>query len=430
MGLGSEMKNLSEELLASFKNRINANEELVSEVQQTLDGFRKDQQEMADVLKANAAAVRKDLAQSQKDLAAGEKERLVVSKDLMVNINGTISSIQKEVVSIQSSTFDLIKSFSTDRTTMADELSKFFEQGRNDRSDAEKNRMKEFDDLMTSINNDINNINIEVAAISKYTNDMLARFEKEHADMSAEQKAELNRNLAERVEYTASILKGFRERLTEIGKETLQMAKAMRKDLSDNTKKIEKDEAQRAVDYKDLMKGIQATIAGINKEVNLLKKSTSNMLNDLTKDRGLGVAEWTKMQDLMAQIRNSGHVATPKLKEKVAEKPIVKVADKPIAKVIDKPIAKVIEKPVEKVVEKKAAKKKVSPEAKPKAQPEPEMSLEDKIVDYINKNPKGVKVSDMEVPMGEARMKIGYIAKKLLDDGKILKVDNQYFPKP
>jgi len=73
MGLGSEMKNLSEELLASFKNRIKVNEELVTEVQKTLDGFRKDQQEMAAVLKANAAAVRKDLAQSQKDLAVPAK---------------------------------------------------------------------------------------------------------------------------------------------------------------------------------------------------------------------------------------------------------------------------------------------------------------------------------------------------------------------
>ena len=36
MGLGSEMKNLSEELLASFKQRIKENEELVNEVQNPL----------------------------------------------------------------------------------------------------------------------------------------------------------------------------------------------------------------------------------------------------------------------------------------------------------------------------------------------------------------------------------------------------------
>jgi hypothetical protein len=36
----------------------------------------------------------------------------------------------------------------------------------------------------------------------------------------------------------------------------------------------------------------------------------------------------------------------------------------------------------------------------------------------------------MEGPVGETRMKIGYVAKKLLDEGKVLKVDNLYFPKP
>jgi len=34
----------------------------------------------------------------------------------------------------------------------------------------------------------------------------------------------------------------------------------------------------------------------------------------------------------------------------------------------------------------------------------------------------------MEKPLGETRMKLGYIAKNLLDAGKIQKVDNIYFP--
>ena len=59
MGLASEMKNLSDELLASFKQRIIENEELVSEVQKTLDGFHKDHQEMAAAINANAMAAEK-----------------------------------------------------------------------------------------------------------------------------------------------------------------------------------------------------------------------------------------------------------------------------------------------------------------------------------------------------------------------------------
>ncbi|MFZ4591547.1 MAG: hypothetical protein ACOYN6_11150 [Ignavibacteria bacterium] len=35
----------------------------------------------------------------------------------------------------------------------------------------------------------------------------------------------------------------------------------------------------------------------------------------------------------------------------------------------------------------------------------------------------------MEEPLGESRMKIGYVAKKLLDEGKVQKHDNIYYPK-
>ena len=136
MGLASEMKNLSDELLASFKNRIKENEARVNDVQNTLDGFHKDHQEMAAVLNANAMALRKNLA-------TGEKERLNTYKELMGNIHHVIASIQKEVVEIQTSTFNLINEFASERTQMAAELNKFFAEGwgflRNRRPDTYKN---------------------------------------------------------------------------------------------------------------------------------------------------------------------------------------------------------------------------------------------------------------------------------------------------
>jgi hypothetical protein len=39
-----------------------------------------------------------------------------------------------------------------------------------------------------------------------------------------------------------------------------------------------------------------------------------------------------------------------------------------------------------------------------------------------------VKISDMEKPLGERRMKIGFLTKILLDEGKIEKRNNQYYP--
>jgi len=50
------------------------------------------------------------------------------------------------------------------------------------------------------------------------------------------------------------------------------------------------------------------------------------------------------------------------------------------------------------------------------------------VLDFIAKHPKGVKVSEMEEALGETRMKLGYIAKVLLDEGKVQKIENIYFP--
>lgn len=57
------------------------------------------------------------------------------------------------------------------------------------------------------------------------------------------------------------------------------------------------------------------------------------------------------------------------------------------------------------------------------------MSLEEKVENYINSHPDGVRIVDMEEPFGETRMKLGYVAKKLLDEGKVQKQDNLYYPK-
>jgi hypothetical protein len=411
MGLGSEMKNLSEELLSSFKQRIKDNEELVNEVQSTLDHFRRDHMEMASVLNANAFALRKGLAK-------GEKDRLGTYKDLMSGIHRTISSIQKEVVGIQTSTFDMVNDFSADRARMARELNKFFNKGKADRKQNEKTRMKDFDALMGSINDDIKDINAEVTAIFKNTNDMLARFEKEHSDMADDLRADLGKNLAGRIEYTRTLLHGFQKRLSEISRENQKTAQKLRKDL-------EHGETERLSDYNNIMKGINVAIKNIRNEVKGVKNSTSTMLDDLFQNRVEAAAEWGKMQKAMAQVRKKGVATSPKEVIKKTEKNVVK--KEPEIKVEKKVVA---EKKIKAEVssEKPVKPVKAEPVAIP-APPEPK-TLEEKVLNYINKHPKGVKISEMEVPLGQSRMRIGFIAKVLLDQGKVLKLDNIYYPIP
>jgi hypothetical protein len=57
------------------------------------------------------------------------------------------------------------------------------------------------------------------------------------------------------------------------------------------------------------------------------------------------------------------------------------------------------------------------------------MTLEDKVLDFINSHPGGVKIMDIEEFLREKRMKLGFVTKKLLDDGRILKIETTYYPK-
>jgi len=58
----------------------------------------------------------------------------------------------------------------------------------------------------------------------------------------------------------------------------------------------------------------------------------------------------------------------------------------------------------------------------------PEMDLEERVLEFINRHPKGVTVGDMEEPLGVVRSRLGVIAKKLLNKGKVKKEENIYFP--
>lgn len=408
MGLAAGMKNLSDELLASFKNRIKENEELVNDVQKTLDGFRKDHQEMAAVLTANAKSLRKDLNQ-------GEKERMNTYKNLMADIHGTISTIQKEVVEIQTSTFNLITEFNADRSQMAKDQNESFAQNRADRMQDEHDRMLEFNALMSNINADIQRINDDVTNILNDTNQMLSDFDKEHQEMSAELRAELGNNLAERVKYTNDLLKGFQKRLSEISRENQTMAKNLRKDLNNG-------ETSRLNNYKGLMKEIHTSIKGIQKQVKDVQKATAGLIGNYSQERSDGQAEWSKMQATIAEFRKTGVIketTQPVVKAEKKKEPVIEVEVKPVDEV---PVEEVKEVPVEV--------KEIPVEVKIKEVPKPvvPMTLDEKVLDYINKHPNGLKISEMEQPLGETRMKLGFVAKALLEEGKVQKMDNVYFP--
>ncbi len=383
MGLANEMKSLSEEMLSSFKERVQNNEELVANVGKKLEEYRNEQEKTAQLLAANAAELKNNLA-------IGEKDRLSNFGKLIGSIQKDIKSIEKEVKNSKSSTGSLIKDFSKARDVLAGDLAKFFSDENKSRAENEKSRMAEYELYIGKISD-------EVSSIFNYTNEMLDNFGKEHKEMSSELRADLVKATNDRFEYTHALLKSIQGRIAEISKENLNAARKLKKDMDHG-------ESERLKEY-------NALFDRISREVTELRKSTSSLLDNYSKDRSEGAEHWKNMQDEIAAIRGGEKSASSQKTVETVVKSEVK-AQAAAAVVKELPVFE--------------DKKPIADIETPKVNDE--STLEEKIFQYISSHHEGVKVSDMEEPLHETRMKIGFAAKCLLDAGKVSKVENLYYP--
>ena len=401
MGLANDMKKLSEEILATYKKRaeeyqqrLKENEELVFEVQKTLDGFRKNHLEMAENLRANAATLRGKLNQ-------GEIARLNAFGDLMTGIQESISTIQKEVGDIQLSTADLLGAFSATHREMAKKQNEKFAEARTDRKKQDQNRLKDFDNLMKSMQDDIMQSKTDVQKILSDTDALLKKYEEEHSQMSTTMHKNLDANLEERVTFIKALLKTFHERLTEIGNENRNLAETLKKELLQSRKELSANDRKRMEEFDKAMGEIRGRVGDI-------QNSIATLLNNLSKERMQATIEWKELSDAIVQIKNSMKV--PRFESVIQPEPDVAVVEE------------------ETKVEEMPERRPTSTEKKAFDFPK-EMSLEEKIITFVNAHPEGVKVSEMEEPLGEQRMRIGYVSKKLLEKGKLTKFENAYFPR-
>jgi len=183
MAIATEMKNLGEEIIASYDMRIKAVNGLVKDTHNMLFGFQKEHKEMSAGLKA--------------DLAKGEQSRLKDFKAMMGDIEKTLSDLTKNVS-------NMIKGFQKDHKAMADELEAGLEQG-------ETERLKDFKKMMSDIHKAIKDIETHVTR-------KLKEFNKAHTDMSKELKKELADYVMGIIKETKSLLKEYSSDITQAKK--------------------------------------------------------------------------------------------------------------------------------------------------------------------------------------------------------------------
>jgi len=285
-----------------------------------------------------------------------------------------------------------------------------------------------------------------IGVLAKDTHKMLKGFQAEHKEMATNLRGELAKGEEKRLKDSRAMMANIQKFVSDVGKEVSAMIERFQKEhkvMADELREnLEKGEADRLKTFNDMMGNIHQDInqietyvanklkefsdahAGMSKELKKMLanyvadmvKATKNLMGDIQnrqKERNAEVADlleafkterekmaanWQALTATMAKKRG----IMPKVKAEVKVRPV-------------EPVEEAIEEAVEEVEVEEAP-------------PEISLSLEDRVLEFIERHPEGIRVGDMEEPLGVPRMRLGVIAKTLLKEGKVRKEEKMYFP--
>ena len=286
-------------------------------------------------------------------------------------------------------THKMLKGFQAEHKEMATNLRGELAKGEEKRLKGEEQRLKDFQVTMANIQKFVSDLGKEVSA-------MIERFQKEHKAMADELKENLEKGEVDRLKTFNDMMGNIHQDINQIETYVANKLKEFSDAHADMSEELKKMLAQYVADMvkatKNLMGDIQKRQKERTAEIADLNAEVADLLETFKTEREKMAANWQALTATMAKKRG----IKPKVQAEVKVRPVKEA------------IKEVIEKEEEEVT--------------------PEMDLDEKILQFIKKHPKGVRVGDMEETLGVVRMRLGVIAKKLLEEGKIRKEENMYFP--
>jgi len=228
---------------------------------------------------------------------------------------------------------------------------------------------------------------------------LLKDFDKAHVDMAAQVKAdlakvkpELAKDEAERVEQTRAEIKQrvdeVSKLLKDFDKAHVDMAAQLKADLAKVKPELAKDEAER----------VKQTQIEIKERVG----AVTELLDDFRKEREEAATAWQNLVSTMEGVR--GQKAPAPVAEKVVKKPKAK--------------AEMVEEVTEEEAVARAEPIEVTLEV---------AELQHRVFEYLADHPDGTRMVVLEREFGIARIQMARILRNLMDDNKAEKRDLLYF---
>ena len=231
----------------------------------------------------------------------------------------------------------------------------------------------------------------EIRKLEKDTQSMLKEFQGEQKDMAAKLKKTLEQGEADRIKASGSLKSEIQAEQEKRNKEVADLLEKFAKDhedMAEQLKKIFKQaEADRLKAEADRMEAFASLKNEIQAEQKNRNKAVADLLKELKTEREKMSASWQTLTAAMSK-RRSGK---PTMEAEVKVRPVKEAIEE------TKEVASGI-------------------------------GLEEKVLEFIERHPEGAKVGDIEEPLGVQRMRLGQVAKRLLNKGKVRREENIYFP--
>lgn len=295
-----------------------------------------------------------------------------LGEDIVVSYDSRVKAIGELV----EDTHEMLKDFQAEHKNMADKLKADLAKG-------EENRLKDFGVFMAETQKFLSNLTKEVSV-------MIKKFEKEHKEMADKQKESLKKGEVDRLKDFKDMMENIQKGIEDIETYVQNKLKEFSDEHADMSVELKRELAKYVDDMVKATKKLMGDIQARQKERNT---EVADLLEAFKTEREKMAANWQALTETMAKKRG----IMPKVE----------------AKVKVRPVKEAIEEVVEEVEAEEAS---------------PGISLEDRVLGFIERHPRGVKVGDMEKSTGAARMRLGVIAKKLLGEGKVRKEEKMYFP--
>ena len=276
-------------------------------------------------------------------------------------------------------THKMLKGFQAEHKEMATNL-------RGELAKGEDNRLKDFQVMMANIQKFVSDIGKEVSA-------MIERFQAEHKTMADELRENLGKGEVDRLKAFNDMMGNIHQDINQIETYVANKLKEFSDAHADMSEELKKMLAEYVA---DMVKATTQLMSDIQKRQKERNTEVADLLGAFQTEREKMAANWLALTVKMAKKRG----IMPKMEAEVKVRPVKEA----IAAI------EVIEEEEEEVI------------------PDINLSLEDRVLEFIERHPKGVMVGNMEEPLGVTRMRLGVIAKKLLEEGKVRKEEKMYFP--